>query len=82
MWIQVGRPMLAFHKDNRITILHYGIVYFLTFLDANIRYKFRNNFQWVVRKGIALSAGRHVLRIRSNQQYFNVNSLRVLASTS
>ncbi len=39
-----------------------------------------NSFQWVGRNGIALSAGTHVLRIVSDQQYFNLNSVRVTAS--
>jgi hypothetical protein len=37
-------------------------------------------FQWVGKKGVALPAGRHVLRLVSDQQYFDVNRLRVLAA--
>src|SRR5437899_1428221 len=41
-----------------------------------------NSFQWVGKKGVALSAGLHVLRIFADQQYFNLNSVRVLQSTT
>jgi hypothetical protein len=34
-------------------------------------------FQWVGKKGLALTTGRHVLKIVSDQQYFNLNSVRV-----
>jgi hypothetical protein len=36
-----------------------------------------STFQWSGRKGVALTAGKHVLKIVSNQQYFNLNSIRV-----
>jgi hypothetical protein len=41
-----------------------------------------SGFQWVGKKGIPLSAGRHVLKIVSDQQYFDFNSVRVLPSTT
>src|SRR5437899_609109 len=41
-----------------------------------------NSFQWVGKKGVALSAGLHVLRIFADQEYFNLNSVRVLQSTT
>ena len=39
-------------------------------------------FQWVGKKGVALTAGRHVLKIVARQQYFNLNSVRVARTTS
>jgi hypothetical protein len=36
-------------------------------------------FQWVGKKGVALTAGRHVLKIVARQQYFDLNSVRVVA---
>jgi hypothetical protein len=41
-----------------------------------------NTFQWVGRQGVALTAGQHVLKIVADQQYFNLNSVRVLATPS
>src|SRR5439155_10700377 len=41
-----------------------------------------NTFQWVGKKGIALPAGQHVLKVFADQQYFNLNSVRVLQSTT
>src|SRR5919198_2770024 len=37
-------------------------------------------FQWVGKKGVSLTAGIHVLKIVSDQQYFNLNSIRVTAT--
>src|SRR5881296_936851 len=37
-------------------------------------------FQWVGVGGISLSAGQHVLRIYADQEYFNLDALRVVAS--
>ncbi len=39
-----------------------------------------NTFQWVGKKGVSLSAGQHVLKIVADQQYFNLNSIRVTAA--
>src|SRR5204863_494932 len=39
-----------------------------------------NTFQWVGKKGIALTAGQHVLKVFADQQYFDFNSVRVLPS--
>src|SRR5712692_6727644 len=39
-------------------------------------------FQWVGKKGVALSAGLHVLKVVVDQQYFDFNSVRVLQSTT
>src|SRR5437660_7006223 len=39
-----------------------------------------SSFQWVGKKGIPLSAGKHVLKIFTEQQYFDLNSVRVLQS--
>src|SRR5207247_5408692 len=36
-----------------------------------------NTFQWVGKKGVALTAGQHVLKVFVDQQYFNFNSVRV-----
>jgi len=36
-----------------------------------------NAFQWVGKKGVTLAAGTHLLKVVSNQQYFNLNSIRV-----
>jgi carbohydrate binding protein with CBM6 domain/beta-propeller repeat-containing protein len=41
-----------------------------------------SSFQWVGKKGIPLTAGKHVLKIVSDQQYFDLNSVRVLQSTT
>jgi carbohydrate binding protein with CBM6 domain/beta-propeller repeat-containing protein len=39
-----------------------------------------NAFQWVGKTGITLSAGQHVLKIVTDQQYFNLNAVRVTAT--
>jgi chitodextrinase len=39
-----------------------------------------NLFQWVGKKGVALTAGQHKLKVVSDQQYFNLNSARVIAT--
>ena len=36
-----------------------------------------NIFQWVGKTGVSLAAGPHVLKIVTDQQYFNLNSIRV-----
>src|SRR5439155_12230857 len=36
-----------------------------------------NSHQWVGKKGVALAAGQHVLKIVADQQYFDLNSIRV-----
>jgi hypothetical protein len=42
-----------------------------------------STFQWVTAKtGVPLTAGTHVVRIVADQQYFNLNSLRVTASAA
>jgi hypothetical protein len=40
-----------------------------------------NAFEWVTTPAFALSAGPHVLRIVSDQGYFNLNSISVTATT-
>src|SRR5438552_11206653 len=37
-------------------------------------------FQWVGKQGVPIAAGKHVLKIFADQQYFNVNSIRVTAA--
>src|SRR6266446_549695 len=37
-------------------------------------------FQWVGKKSVPLAAGRHVLKIVADQQYFNLNSIRLTAA--
>jgi hypothetical protein len=37
-------------------------------------------FQWIGVGGISLSAGQHVLRIYADQEYFNLDALRILAA--
>jgi hypothetical protein len=37
-----------------------------------------NIFQWVGKKGVALSAGQHRMKIVADQQYFDLNSIRVV----
>src|SRR5438552_1143873 len=37
-------------------------------------------FQWVGGKGVSLTAGQHVLKVVADQQYFNLNSIRVTAA--
>lgn len=39
-----------------------------------------NNFRWVGKTRISLAAGQHVLKIVVDQQYFNLNSVRVAAT--
>ncbi len=39
-----------------------------------------NAFQWVGKKSVPLAAGRHVLKIVADQQYFNLNSIRLTAA--
>jgi hypothetical protein len=41
-----------------------------------------NTFQWVGKLGVPLTAGRHVLKIVADQQYFNLNSIRVTAMSA
>ncbi len=41
-----------------------------------------NNFQWLGKKTVFLGAGQHVLKIVSDQQYFNLNSVRLLPFTT
>jgi hypothetical protein len=36
-----------------------------------------NIFQWVGKTGVSLAAGQHLLKIVADQQYFNLNSIRV-----
>lgn len=40
-----------------------------------------STFQWTGKKGITLAAGKHLLRIVADQQYFNLNSIRVTAGS-
>src|SRR5260221_481959 len=39
-----------------------------------------NTFQWVGKTGVPLAAGLHLLKIAADQQYFNLNSIRVTAA--
>ncbi|OGG57073.1 MAG: hypothetical protein A3F84_04570 [Candidatus Handelsmanbacteria bacterium RIFCSPLOWO2_12_FULL_64_10] len=39
-------------------------------------------FQWAGKMGVALTAGKHVLKIVSVQQYFNLNSIRLTAAVA
>jgi Beta-glucanase/Beta-glucan synthetase len=41
-----------------------------------------NTFQWVGKQGIPLTAGKHVLKLVADAEYFNVNQISVLASAS
>src|SRR5437899_6055710 len=41
-----------------------------------------STFQWVTKPGVPLTAGKHVLKIVADQQYFNLNSIQVLATSS
>jgi hypothetical protein len=34
-------------------------------------------YQWVPAKSVALGAGKHVLKVYSDQQYFNLNAIRI-----
>ena len=36
-----------------------------------------DTYQWVGRRGVRLTAGKHVLKVYSNKQYFNLNSIRI-----
>ena len=40
------------------------------------------SFQWVAKSGVPLKAGTHVLKIVSDQQYFNVNQVRISGGAS
>src|SRR5205809_7237478 len=39
-----------------------------------------STFQWVGKQGVQIAAGKHVLKIFADQQYFNLNSIRVTAA--
>src|SRR5882672_8358225 len=39
-----------------------------------------NAFQWVGKQGVPIATGKHVLKIFADQQYFNLNSIRVMAA--
>lgn len=41
-----------------------------------------STFQWVGKSGVTLSAGRHVLKIVADQQYFNLNQVMVRAASA
>jgi hypothetical protein len=41
-----------------------------------------DSWQWIGKQGIPIAAGRHVLKIVADQQYFNLNSVSVLASAA
>ena len=41
-----------------------------------------STFQWVGTRGVALTAGLHVLKIVANQQSFDLNSVRVVTATA
>ena len=34
-------------------------------------------FQYVAKSGVSLSAGRHVLRVQADQEYFNFDAVRI-----
>jgi hypothetical protein len=36
-----------------------------------------DQFQWVGKSGVTLQAGRHVMKVVVNRQYFNLNSIRI-----
>src|SRR6267378_3099509 len=38
-----------------------------------------NAFQWVGKQGVPIATGKHVLKIFADQQYFNLNSIRVMS---
>ena len=40
-----------------------------------------NAFRWVGKPDVSLRAGTHVLKVFSNQEYFNLNSIRISRST-
>src|SRR3989442_849014 len=39
-----------------------------------------NAFQWVGKQGVPIATGKHVLKIFADQQYFDLNSIRVTAA--
>jgi hypothetical protein len=39
-------------------------------------------FQWVGRKGIVLSAGQHILRVQADEEYFNLDAIRIEADNA
>lgn len=39
-------------------------------------------YRWAGKQGVSLTAGTHVLKIVSDQQYFNLNAIKVSASTT
>ena len=41
-----------------------------------------NTFQWVGKQGVSLKAGTRVLKVVSDQQYFNLNAVSVLAGAA
>src|SRR5437773_1190663 len=41
-----------------------------------------STFQWIGKTGVPLTAGQHVLKIVSDQQYFDLNSIRVSAMSA
>jgi hypothetical protein len=36
-----------------------------------------DSFQWVGKRGVTLQAGRHVMKVVADRQYFNLNSIRI-----
>ena len=38
-------------------------------------------FRFIGKSGVSLTAGQHVLRMYAEQQYFNLDSIRILAET-
>jgi hypothetical protein len=41
-----------------------------------------NTYQWVGKQGVSLTAGKRVLKVVSDQQYFNMDAVSVLASSA
>jgi carbohydrate binding protein with CBM6 domain/Big-like domain-containing protein len=41
-----------------------------------------NTYQWFGKQGVNLKAGKHVLKVVSDQQYFNMSAVSVLANTT
>jgi hypothetical protein len=41
-----------------------------------------DDFKWVTRTGVPLTAGTHVLKVVSDQQYFNLDAVRVTATAA
>src|SRR6266853_1791269 len=39
-----------------------------------------NNFQWVGKTGVPLTAGQHLLKVVADQEYFNLNSIMVVVA--